>query len=74
MSRSRRQRDKSMQCWSRKTADKDKVVGAGIGNDFTDGHRGMARAVRGAKKYVNSRVRFHEKQSIRNERWMSEYS
>jgi len=28
--------------------------------DFTDGPRRMARPVRGAKKYVNSRFRHHE--------------
>lgn len=38
----------------------DKRIGASIGNDFTDGHRGMARAKRGAKKFVRTRVRFHE--------------
>jgi hypothetical protein len=32
-----------------------------IGNDFTDGHLGMARAVRGAKKFINRRRRFHER-------------
>jgi hypothetical protein len=37
-----------------------KHVGASIGNDFTDGHRGMARSVKGAKKFVRSRIRFHE--------------
>lgn len=39
----------------------DKVIGASIGYDFTDGNRGMAKAKRGAKKFVRSRVRFHEK-------------
>ena len=28
--------------------------------DFSNGHRGMARSVQGAKKFVNSRFRFHE--------------
>lgn len=36
-----------------------------IGNDFTDGHRGMAHAVKGAKKFLNSRTRFHVKQSLK---------
>lgn len=28
--------------------------------DSSNGNRGMAKQVRGAKKYVNSRFRFHE--------------
>lgn len=52
--------DKSMHSWGRKSELADKSIGAGIGNDFTNGHRGMARSVKGAKKYVNSRIRFHE--------------
>jgi hypothetical protein len=35
-----------------------------IGNDFTKGHRGMARAVRGAKKFINSRRRLHERLTL----------
>lgn len=35
-------------------------VGASIGNDFTNGHRGRAKAIRGAKKFVRTRIRFHE--------------
>lgn len=38
----------------------DKHIGAHIGNDFTDGHRGMARAVKGAKKFVRTRLRAAE--------------
>ncbi len=52
--------DKSMHGWGRLSTLADVYVGAGIGNDFTNGHRGMARAVKGAKKYVRSRIRFHE--------------
>jgi hypothetical protein len=33
--------------------------------DFTDGNRGMARSVRGAKKFVNSRFRRHENAATR---------
>ncbi len=43
---------------------------ASIPNDFTDGHRGMARAVRGAKKFVRTRIRYHdnaETQRLANE-------
>jgi len=51
--------DKSLHGWSNVDTFSDKVIGAGIGNDFSNGHRGMAKAVRGAKKYVRSRTRFH---------------
>jgi hypothetical protein len=53
--------DKSMQGWSRRSDIADGSFGASIGNDFTNGHRGMARSASGAKKYVRSRFRFHEK-------------
>ena len=33
--------------------------------DFTNGNRGMAKSVRGAKKFVNSRFRFHENAATR---------
>ena len=33
--------------------------------DFSNGNRGMAKSVRGAKKYVNSRFRFHENAATR---------
>lgn len=56
--------DKSMHGWQRVSLLADRSVGAGIGNDFTDGHRGMAGAVRGAKKFVRSRIRFHEKAAV----------
>lgn len=52
--------DKSMHSWAHRAPLSDRIIGAGIGNDFTDGHRGMAKAVRGAKKFVRSRLRFHE--------------
>lgn len=52
--------DKSLHSWGRTAAIADVNVGAGIGNDFTNGRRGMARAVRGAKKFVRTRIRFHE--------------
>lgn len=66
MSRSRRQRNKSMQCWHGHSED-GQVVSAYIGNDFSNGRRGMARAVKGAKKYVRSRVRAKNKIALRNE-------
>jgi hypothetical protein len=33
--------------------------------DFTNGNRGMAKSVRGAKKFVSSRVRHHENAATR---------
>lgn len=70
MSRSRKQRDKSMSVFTAKTADGTRMItSTNIGNDFTNGHRGMAHAVRGAKKYVRTRVRFAGKQSLRNKEW-----
>lgn len=38
---------------------------ASIGNDFTNGHRGHAKAVRGAKKFIRSRDRIANKQIAR---------
>lgn len=52
--------DKSMHGWGRVSQLADKVIGASIGNDFANGHRGMAKAVAGAKKFVRSRTRFQE--------------
>lgn len=52
--------DKSMHSWGRTSEFADIRVGASIGNDFTNGHRGMAHAVKGAKKFVKTRIRFHE--------------
>lgn len=55
--------DKSMQSWNGRGALSHVSVGASIGNDFTNGNRGMARSARGAKKFVRSRLRFHENQA-----------
>lgn len=52
--------DKSMHGWGAVSELADQSFGAGIGNDFTNGHQGMANAVKGAKKFVRSRLRFHE--------------
>jgi hypothetical protein len=38
----------------------DRSIGAGFGGDNSQGHAGFARVKRGAKKYVRTRVRFHE--------------
>ena len=61
-----RQLDKSMHSWGNRSEFADKHIAAGIGNDFCNGHRGMAKAVKGAKKYVRSRTRFHEKAKLRS--------
>ncbi len=55
--------DKSLHGWSRLSLLADVVVSASIGNDFSNGHRGMANAVRGAKKFVRTRIRFKENQA-----------
>lgn len=52
--------DKSMHSWSGVAPISGLRFQAGIRNDFTNGHRGMARSVKGAKKFVRTRVRFHE--------------
>lgn len=52
--------DKSLHGWGHISTLADKAVGAGIGNDYCNGHHGMAKAVQGAKKYARTRLRFHE--------------
>lgn len=66
MSRSRHQIDRSMSEFQGRDDLSGRTFNTSIPNDFTDGHRGMARAVKGAKKYINSRRRFWEKQAICN--------
>lgn len=57
--------DKSMHGWGAQGAISGVRVGASIGNDFAKGHRGMAKAVRGAKKFVRTRIRHHENAATR---------
>jgi hypothetical protein len=52
--------DKSLHGWGRYSNLAYKSIGTYIGNDFSNGHRGMAKAVKGAKKFVRSRIRFNE--------------
>ena len=59
--------DKSLHGWGRKSSFANKRISASIGNDFTNGHRGMAKAVRGAKKFVRTRIRFAENQQLKKE-------
>lgn len=50
-------RDRAMSCWS----SKESGAQAHIGNDFTKGKRGHARAVHGAKKYLRTKDRKYGK-------------
>lgn len=52
--------DKSMHGWGNISILADRQIGACMGNDYSSGHRGMAKAVKGAKKFVRTRTRFHE--------------
>lgn len=39
----------------------NKLIAASVlGTDFSNGHRGYAKAIRGMKKFVRTRTRFHE--------------
>ncbi|WP_186419670.1 hypothetical protein [Bosea sp. CS1GBMeth4] len=57
--------DKSQSSWTGEAPLSGKRFCAHVSNDFTDGHRGMARAVAGAQKYVRSRIRFHENAEVK---------
>jgi len=57
--------DKSMQVWGRTSTFADRRVSASINNDFANGHRGMAKSVRGAKKFIRSRIRAADKMQLR---------
>lgn len=57
--------DKSQMTWNGEASLSGKRFSAHISNDFTNGHRGMARAVAGAQKFVRSRIRFHENAEVR---------
>ena len=59
------QRYKGGQTFARLGALSGEVVSARADWDFTNGNRGMAKSVRGAKKFVNSRFRFHENAATR---------
>ncbi|KWT98244.1 MULTISPECIES: hypothetical protein [unclassified Variovorax] len=43
----------------------DRTIGTCFGGDNSNGHQGYANAKRGAKKFVRSRVRFHEDRAAR---------
>jgi hypothetical protein len=44
----------------------DRIVGAtSFNSDHTNGKHGIAKDRRGAKKFINSRTRFHENQALR---------
>ena len=57
--------DSSMMNFSANAQIADVSPGAHIGNDFTNGNRGMAKAKRGAKKFVRSRVRYRDNSATR---------
>lgn len=40
-----------------------------IGNDFNKGHRGMARAVKGAKKRLHTVARARTREFLDNQSW-----
>ena len=42
-------------------------VGAGYGGDASNGHRSYAAQKHGAKKYVRTRIRFHENAETRRQ-------
>jgi hypothetical protein len=50
---------------SRKDPLSETTVFAGISNDFSNGRRGEAKAKRGAKKFLNSRIRARQKAAVR---------
>jgi hypothetical protein len=56
-----RHRDQAMTGASAASTFADVCFGYWVQNDFTNGNRGMAKEKRGGKKYVRSRIRFHEK-------------
>lgn len=56
--------------FSRRGVFADIWVNAFSGFDAQNGMSGMARSVRGAKKFINSRFRHHENAATR--RWASE--
>jgi hypothetical protein len=60
----------------RKAVYADRVIEVHGTRQFYDGHRGIAQAKRGAKKFIRSRERFHSKvmlrQSLRAESLPSE--
>lgn len=58
-------RDQAMWFHSKKLL--TKAVAVYISNDFTNGHRGMARAKSGAKKYLRIQERLEGKELIRRE-------
>lgn len=52
--------------WLGKVPEADVIVGASVTcGDHTNGKRGIAKDKRGAKKFVRSRVRFHQKAALR---------
>lgn len=59
------QRGKGGQSFHKRGVVSDAAPSAMADFDFSNGNRGMAKSVRGAKKFVNSRFRFHENAATR---------
>ena len=55
-------RDPSMVLFSTKLT--DRAISTNIGNDFTNGHRGAAKAKAGAKRYLKSQARKDDKKAV----------
>lgn len=51
----------------RKSGLADTSIVATWGGDNANGHRGYAKARKGAKKFVNTRIRFHENSALRQQ-------
>lgn len=45
----------------------DVLVGTEFGYENSNGHRGYAKAKRGAKKFVRTRIRFQDQQTVNRE-------
>ena len=50
-----------------KSAYSDVLVTTGFGYENSNGHRGYAKAKRGAKKFVRTRIRFQDQQTVNRE-------
>lgn len=60
-------RDQAMWGEGTRSTYADKSFCASISNDFNKGNRGMAKNKRGAKKFLRTRTRFHEKAKLKEE-------
>lgn len=49
------------------------AVAASWGGDNSNGHKGYAKVKRGAKKFVRTRLRFHENAQTKKEAFLTEH-